>query len=264
MKRSATNYLQIAIATLTISVVAETSLLSGLFNMPSFFYHVMHCLFMGVLIGSQLLLFLNLKKSGGNGKFALWYGIALTFTVIGDFVNGELSSVSLLSDKLTYALFLFGTGYIIYIVILYRYLKGLSSDTTNTLATMNLLQKGIPVLIVNVTAFYFFVHKQLINFPVLHHGAFIFNATIYVALPTLGLLFYLKSNKSTYGLIVYLGSFLIPFSDLVLFGTWFNNGENPISISLNHYSTNWILYFGGQVLLSMLPSFIALDEKNNG
>lgn len=76
-------------------------------------------------------------------------------------------------------------------------------------------------------------------------GSLIFSLTLYVALPALSLAIFVGSGWSTEALVLLIGTGLLPFSDLILFGTWL--GEND-SVSLGNYALKRIFYFGGQSL----------------
>ena len=88
--------------------------------------------------------------------------------------------------------------------------------------------------------------------------------TIYVAMPMFAWWYFYATNWSLHGLIIFIAACLIPYSDLVLFGSWMKDGQNPAFTSIQNYATNWILYYSGQALMSMLPAFIAINESTVG
>jgi hypothetical protein len=256
------NYYKLVTTVLTVSFVIEVVNLSGLLNLNSNTYHALHLVFMGALVVGQLMLYRKLKSMGKNSIYALLVALGLIFTGIGDFVNGELSSVLLVSDKLTIALFLFGTGYILYLCALFIFTNYYFKNNKEEAFAKYRYLIIIPIALANIDAFNKYVDHNLNAFPFLHHGAFIFNATIYVLMPAMGMWCYYISKWSTLGLIVLIGTVLIPFSDLVLFNTWFVNGKNPQSVDVKLYATNWIVYFGGQALFSIFPSFASNNANN--
>jgi hypothetical protein len=82
-------------------------------------------------------------------------------------------------------------------------------------------------------------------------------------MPLFAVWYYYSTNWSIRGLIILIGAILIPYSDLILFSSWLKNGNDPAVPGIQLYAYNWILYFGGQALMSMLPSFIVMDETKN-
>ena len=64
-----------------------------------------------------------------------------------------------------------------------------------------------------------------------------------------------NSRWSVGGLLVLVGAVLIPYSDLVLFRSWLEGGD-PDVVSRQLYASNWILYFGGQCLMSLFPALV--------
>jgi len=87
----------------------------------------------------------------------------------------------------------------------------------------------------------------------------VFNASIYVLMPLLAIRDCQRSDYSSGGLIVVIGSLLIPYSDLILFNSWLKGGD-PAVPTLALYAINWIVYFGGQVLISRFPA-LALEAE---
>jgi len=126
------NYIQIASITLLASVIFEITLLAGLASVSDKLYHYLHIFLMLVLIFSQILLYKSLKKNNLMAKYALWFALGMGLTAIGDYVNGANSCVEPVSDKLTWALLLFGAGYVIYNFILWNYTNNIISKKPTT------------------------------------------------------------------------------------------------------------------------------------
>lgn len=259
---TAKNYIQIASITLLASVMFEITLLVGLAPVPEKMYHSLHITLMLVLIVSQILLYKSLKKNNLTAKYALWLALGMGFTAIGDYVNGANSCVEPVSDKLTWALLLFGAGYVIYNFILWSYTNNIISKKTTAFSQYKYFI-AIPIIVINLVSWFLHVEPNLKNLNLLYYGSFFFNLTIYVAMPLFALWYYYSTHWSIRGLIILMGAILIPYSDLILFNSWLKNGNDPAVPAIQLYAYNWILYFGGQALMSMLPSFIAMDETGN-
>jgi len=253
------NYIQIASITLLASVIFEITLLAGLASVSDKLYHYLHIFLMLVLIFSQILLYKSLKKNNLMAKYALWFALGMGLTAIGDYVNGANSCVEPVSDKLTWALLLFGAGYVIYNFILWNYTNNIISKKPTTFSKYKYFV-AIPIIVINLISWFLHVEPNLKNLNLLYYGSFFFNLTIYVAMPLFAVWYYYSTDWSIRGLIILMGAVLIPYSDLILFGSWLKNGNDPAVPSIQLYAYNWILYFGGQALMSMLPSFIVMDE----
>jgi len=256
------NYIQIASITLLASVMFEITLLVGLAPISEKIYHYLHIFLMLVLIVSQILLYKSLKKNNLTSKYALWFALGMGLTAIGDYVNGANSCVEPVSNKLTWALLLFGAGYVIYNFILWNYTNNIISKKTATFSKYKYFV-AIPIIVINLISWFLHVEPNLKNINLLYYGSFFFNLTIYVAMPLFAFWYYFSTNWSIRGLIILMGAILIPYSDLILFNSWLKNGNDPAVPSIQLYAYNWILYFGGQALMSMLPSFIVMDETKN-
>jgi hypothetical protein len=255
-------YLQIASITLLASVMFEIHLLAGLDSVSDSIYHFLHISFMSVLIVAQVLLYRSFKGNNQSSKYALWFAIGIAFTAIGDFVNGANSPVEPVSSKLTCALFLFGAGYVIYNVVLWKYATAILSKTNSTVSKYKYFL-AVPFIIINLISWLLHVEPNLKNSNLLYYGSFVFNLTIYVAMPLFASWYYYSSRWSMRGLIVLTAAILIPYSDLILFNTWLKNGTDPAVPGFQVYAYNWILYFSVQVLMSMLPSFIIMEEAES-
>jgi hypothetical protein len=116
---------------------------------------------------------------------------------------------------------------------------------------------ALPILVVNVASWFMHVGPNLTDLELLKYGSFIFNATIYVALPLFGLWFFRNSGWSAGGLVVLIGTILIPFSDLILFSSWLGDGNLALP-TFQLYAYNWIVYYGGQVMAANFPA-LAID-----
>jgi len=246
-------HIQFTIIILTLSIALEITFLAGIITVSAALYHCLHMLFMASLIGSQLALFFS-SKGAPQRNTALWFATGTSLTAVGDFINSAISPVQPVSLKLTWALALFGAGYAIYNAVLWQYNNRLLKRSDTPFAKYRYLL-ALPVLAVNVLSWCQHVQGNLQGLGLLRYGSFVFNATIYVLMPTLGLWFFYNRRKSTSGLMVLLGTLLIPYSDLILFGSWLRGG-NPAAPSFQLYAYNWILYYAGQVLISLFPAIV--------
>ncbi len=251
---------QLVILLLTVSITLEVTLLAGLFHLSDFLYHSLHLAFMATLIGSQLALYLKADKRLPGARYALWFAIGAAFTLIGDYVNGAVSSVQPVSLKLTWAMLLFGLGYSLYILALWRYQTG-QPTFARTIGRGGYLL-ALLILAINVISWFHHVEVNLRGHDLLYYGSFVFNATIYVLMPLLAFHFYRHSGYSTGGLFVLMGGLLIPYSDLVLFASWLRGGD-PVVPGFTLYAFNWIAYFGGQVLFSRFPALVLEAEAGS-
>jgi len=240
----------------------EITLLVGVVPASENLYHFLHISLMLILIVSQILLHKSLKKDNLPSKYTLWLALGMGFTAIGDYVNGANSCVEPVSVKLTWALLLFGSGYVIYNFILWKHATAILSKIKTSLLKYKYFV-AIPIIIINLISWLLHVEPNLKNPSLLYYGSFVFNLTIYVAMPLFAAWYYYGTNWSTRGLVIFMGAVLIPYSDLILFNSWLKNGNDPAVPSIQLYAYNWILYFGGQALMSMLPSFIVMDETKN-
>ncbi len=246
-------HIRLAATLLAVSMTLEVTLLAGINSIPDPLYHGLHLLFMAGVIASQLTLYWR-SRGRPQARLALWFGAGMLLTAAGDYINGALSSVQPVSLKLTWALFLFGAGYILYNLALWTHCNGQLRRQQSGFARRRHLV-AIPVLAVNVASWFLHVKANLTGMDTLLYGSFIFNATIYVMMPTLGFWYFLASRQGIGGLVVLIGTILVPYSDLVLFGSWLRGGD-PAVPSFQLYACNWILYFGGQALLSLFPALV--------
>jgi hypothetical protein len=255
----ASHYIKFSIGLLVASVSLEITLLAGLFQFSDALYHGIHLLLMVILIASQLTLFLTANKHLQTRKYALWFAIATTFTAIGDYVNSAVSAVQPVSMKLTWAMLLFGIGYAVYNFVLWQLNQSMLKQQKKT--RFSGLQYAIALLIlaINVVSWFQHVEPNIRGLDVLYYGSFIFNATIYVMMPLFAVWFLHQTKYSMGGLLVLLGAFLIPYSDLILFASWLRG--NPPVPSFQLYAYNWILYFSGQALFTQLPSWAMMAES---
>lgn len=247
-------HFRIAALLLAVSVTVEVTLLAGLFPVNDLLYHSFHLMLMAALIVSQFQVYRRLDAESPARPLALCFAIGALFTAVGDYVNGALSSVQPVSLKLTWAMLLFGVGYALYNLALWRqYRRMARHPATGALRLAGWM--ALPVLAVNVVSWCQHVEPLLRGLDLLYYGSFVFNATIYVLMPTLAFGFFLASRQGTGSLLVLCGAVLIPFSDLILFATWLKG--NPPVPSFQLYALNWIVYFGGQVLISLFPALVA-------
>lgn len=254
-------HIKTSIILLSSSIALEAAFLAKLFSISDLLYHSLHILLMVTLIGSQLSLFLLSKRQNGTHKLALWFAIGTALTAIGDFVNGAVSQVQPVSLKLSWALLFFGSGYALYNYALWKYNSAALNKTPGTFSRLRHFIV-IPFLIINVTSWFLHVEPGLRGMDLLYYGSFVFNATIYVMMPTVAVWYFYNSRQSVGGLLVLMGALLIPYSDLVLFNSWFRGG-NPSAPSFELYAYNWLVYFSGQVLISLFPALVMNTNSNN-
>lgn len=245
---------------LAASVGMEVTLLAGVYAMGDGLYHGLHVALMAALVCAQLALYRRLRADADPAApAALALAIGAASTAVGDYVNGALSGVEPVSMKLTWALFLFGIGYALYTLTLWRH------------AGAALAQRGgllhrwrhailLPILAGNVAAWFAHVQPGATGHDLLATGSFVFNATLYVMLPGFALWYVAATGASLGSIVVAIGAILIPYSDLVLFDSWLRG--NPAVPSRELYAYNWIVYFGGQALFSLLPSLLAASGND--
>lgn len=246
-------------ALLVVAIAIETAVLSGLLNLPPILYHGLHNLELLLLVLSQLYLFVATPQAGHARRYALYFAAGGLFTLIGDFVNGELSGVTPVSLKLGWALLWFGVGYGLYLLAMVGFERQQPRATKPSWPDHPLLA-GPAIMALNASLWWLFVRTNLNGHDLLLKGSFVFNATIYVAMPLLGQRFFRLAGYRTDALLVWLGAMLIPFSDLILFNSWMRGGDPQVP-ALNLYAINWVVYFGGQVLLAGFPR-VAIESAN--
>lgn len=248
------NHMSLAVILLAVSVALEMSWLAGIFVVGDGAYHLFHILLMATLAVSQLAVYFHGRRNGVTHRLALWVAIGTGLTAIGDFVNGAASGVEPVSLKLSWALLWFGTGYALYCWAMWQHNNPLLKAKGGMVADYRYLL-AVPVLAINVVSWFQHVEANVAVSGLLYYGSFLFNATLYVMLPTFAIWFYYNTGRSVGGLLVMIGALLIPYSDLVLFGSWLRGGD-PAVPGFQLYAYNWILYFGGQVLFSLFPALV--------
>lgn len=253
-------FFKTAACLVAVSITTEATLLAGVFELGTTPYHLFHLLLMVVLVGSQAAVWLRARKLGAVAGLALLFAIGAFSTGIGDFVNGAASGIEPVSLKLTWALLLFGIGYTLYSVALWKHNDPILKQSSSRFASARYLI-AVPILAFNVYSWFDHVHSAVDGHELLMYGSFIFNATIYVALPLFALWFFYNSGWSLGGLVVLIGAILIPYSDLILFESWLKDGD-PAVPSFALYAINWIVYFSGQVLIACFPA-LAIESQQS-
>lgn len=235
-----------------VSLALESAMLSGLLALPVPVYHLLHLLLMLGLLAITTALWRHRRRAGGpDAQVGMLFAAGLTFTVVGDYVNSALSDVNPVTLKLTWALLFFGLGYACYIAGLW---KGLGLVGPGSSRLWPLI--GV-ILAVNVTGWLTSVASRVSGNAALSYGSFAFNATLYVILPWLAIRYLVARRFAIDAVVVTIGAVLLPFSDLVLFNTWLAPpGDAPIT--LTQYSSNWIVYFGGQCLMNVFTASVAM------
>ncbi len=253
-------HIKISASILLISICIEATLLSELRAASDLLYTLIHLALVITLTSSQLLLYFSLQD-GIAKKMALLFSLGTAITTVGDYINSSISSITPISNKLCFALFLFGAGYTLYNIALWKSTSSLIKNNINFNKMKWLFL--IPILAINLFSWFMDVEKNVTASNLLHYGSFVFNATIYVAMPLFALWYFASNNWSLKGLLVFFGALMIPYSDLVLFNSWLHGGVDSDKTTLVFYVSNWIIYFTGQVLISLLPSFVVLEENYN-
>lgn len=249
----------VAIVLASASIAFEAAALSGLVDVGTDAYHSIHVALMAALVISQFALFLHGRGRRPEARLALFFAVGAAFTMVGDFFNGAVSGVEPVSHKLTWALLWFGTGYVLYVAALWMHNEPILRQSESAFAKYR-YAFVLPVLAVNVAGWLMHVGPNVEDFELLRYGSFVFNATIYVALPVLGLWFFRNTGWSAGGLVVLIGAIFIPYSDLVLFSSWLGDGD-PAVPSFRLYAYNWIVYFTGQVMVAVFPA-LAMSQAH--
>ncbi|MGL4305774.1 MAG: hypothetical protein ACRCSF_06430 [Mycobacteriaceae bacterium] len=238
-----------------VSFLAETVIASDVV------YYLCHLGFMAALTVILLLFCLKYIRSDRPvGLAAVLVTCGLFITAVGDYVNSDVSAVESVEAKLSFALFLFGAGYISYciaLIILSNRVARERSDISHWFRYRYFLL--IPSLAITSVSWYQHVMENVEGNSLLYYGSIIFNSTIYTLMPVLGFLFFYLARWNLGGLLVFIGSVFIPFSDLILFATWLDGGDEPVS--LYFYSINFIVYFSGQACLVLFPAVFSLKES---
>ncbi|MBI2733813.1 MAG: hypothetical protein HYX44_11085 [Aquabacterium sp.] len=252
-------HIKLVTGVLASSVAIEVNLLAGLERLPDAAYHGLHIALMAAVVLSQFMLYVSSKGRSPYAGYAGWMALGMASTAVGDYVNGAMSGVEPVSLKLTWALLLFGVGYVIYVVMLWRHDREMAAAGQGA---RGLWRYGLalPVLVGNLLAWIQHVQPGVQAHTLLCYGSFVFNLTIYVAMPVLAMRYFINSQWHVGGLVVLIGGVLIPYSDLILFGSWLRSGVDPAVPSFQLYAYNWIVYFGGQALMAMFPALVMQSE----
>ena len=251
---TAETFLKYLAVLLAGSLAAESAVLSGMLPLPVAAYHGLHLALMAALLTITLSLYRSRRREGADDKaVVLLFAAGLAFTLVGDYVNSQLSDVNPVTLKLTWALLFFGLGYSCYIVGLW---KG-----SALLPARPRLLIAIPVIAaINVIGWFTSVASRVAGDPALTYGSFAFNATLYVLLPWLAIRHLVARRFSLDAVVVLIGAVLLPYSDLVLFTTWLAQPPGaPISTTL--YASNWIVYFSGQCLINVFTASAVLASR---
>lgn len=248
-------HIKLVAGLLAASIAIEVNLLAGIEHVGDAAYHGLHIAFMAAVVLSQFALYLSSRGASPHAGYAGWMALGMASTAVGDYVNGAMSGVEPVSLKLTWAMLLFGVGYVIYVLMLWRHDREAAAAGQGA---RGLWRYGLalPLLAGNLLAWLQHVQPGVQAHPLLCYGSFAFNLTIYVAMPVLAMRYFINSLWSVGGLVVLIGGILIPYSDLILFGSWLRGGLDPAVPSFQLYAYNWIVYFGGQALMAMFPALV--------
>lgn len=240
---------------LAASVAIEVNLLAGIERLGDGPYHALHLAFMAAVVASLGLLGWSNRGTSRHASTALWMALGMAFTAVGDHVNGAMSGIEPVSLKLTWALFLFGVGYTLYVAMLWRHDREMAAAGRGAIGWWR-HALAVPVAALNLVLWIQHVEPGVRAHPLLCHGSLVFNMTLYVAMPVLAMRYFINSQWSIGGLVVLIGGMWIPYSDLILFGSWLGPGVDPAVPSFQLYAYNWIVYFGGQALMAMFPALL--------
>ena len=251
------SHIKRVIALLAASMAIEVNLLAGIGNLPDAAYHGLHVALMAALVASQFALYLSARPTSRHAAYAFWFALGMAATTIGDYVNGAMSGVEPASLKLSWALLLFGAGYSVYVWVMWRHDRELMSTRGAGQGwTRYGFALAVPIAAFNLLAWIKHVEPGVAAHALLYYGSFVFNLTIYVAMPLLALRYARHCAWQAGGLIVLVGALLLPYSDLILFGSWLRGGADPAVPSFELYAYNWIVYFSGQALMSLFPALV--------
>ncbi|MDY6822348.1 MAG: glycoside hydrolase family 3 N-terminal domain-containing protein [Thermodesulfobacteriota bacterium] len=67
-------------------------------------------------------------------------------------------------------------------------------------------------------------------------------------------------DEAISGWIILIAGVFLPYSDLILFDSWLPG--NPDHPDRELYAYNWMIYFNGQCLMSLLPAFLRFADGN--
>ena len=246
---------------LAASVAAEVNLLAGLERLGEGAYHALHLGLMVAVVASLWWLSWSNRSTSRHATTSGWMALGMAFTALGDHVNGPVSGVEPVSLKLTWALLLFGVGYTMYVAMLWRHDRIIAAQRRNGSGWWR-YGLAIPVAVLNLLLWLEHVEPGVRAHPLLNHGSLVFNLTLYVAMPVLAMRYFINSRWSIGGLVVLIGGVWIPYSDLILFGSWLLEGVDPAVPVFQLYAYNWVVYFGGQVLMAMFPALLMMEEAD--
>lgn len=246
---------------LAASVALEVNLLAGIEHLGDGLYHGLHVALMLAVVASQWALWWSNRGSSRHASVAGWMGLGMAFTAVGDYVNGAMSGVEPVSIKLTWALLLFGVGYVIYVCMLWRHDRAMAQAGQGAAGWWR-YALAVPVAALNLFLWVQHVEPGVRAHPLLCNGSLVFNMTLYVAMPVLAMRYFANSQWSIGGLVVLIGGMWIPYSDLILFGSWMGPGVDPAVPSFQLYAYNWIVYFGGQALMALFPALLMQAEAD--
>lgn len=256
-------HIKLVAGLLAASIAMEVNLLAGIEHVSDAVYHGLHVALMAAVVLSQLALYLSNKGTSPHAGYALWMALGMASTAVGDYVNGAMSGVEPVSLKLTWAMLLFGVGYVIYVLMLWRHDREMAAAGQGASGPWR-YALIVPVAALNLIAWLQHVEPGVQAHPLLCNGSLAFNLTIYVAMPVLAMRYFINSQWHVGGLMVLVGGILIPYSDLILFGSWLRSGVDPAVPSFQLYAYNWIVYFGGQALMALFPALVMQSEARAG
>lgn len=246
-------------ALLAASITLEIAVLGGVLTLGTVAYNLQHMGLLIAVIVAQGSLYRHARRQGDPlASTAGWFVLGSLLTLVGDIINGSLTSIGPVSLKLSWALLWFGLGYGAYVLAMGQALSRRLAAEKPAWAPWRFLPV-IVILAVNVLSWLGHVHPRVESHALLTYGSFVFNATLYVLMPLFALWYLLLERFSAHGLVVMVGAIWVPYSDLILFATWLRDGD-PAVATIPLFAINWIVYFGGQCLLGMFPAFVMSKE----
>lgn len=230
---------------MVFSVMLEISLLAEMFTLSEKLYSFIHYI--------ELLLLLILLTAFGilnKSKTAFLFAIGMLFTFAGDVINSSISGISPISLKLKFAIVLFSIGYSFYCYALW---KVTSIKINNTFIGKYKYWLLLPIQAISLANWSKFVYPNVQHDYFLLYGTIVVTFFIYALLPLFAIWFLFIINLNPKGFIILIGAILIPYSDALLFYTWL---QEDLYVPLaDDYKLNFILYYTGQSLISLLPAF---------
>lgn len=235
---------------IALVLLFEISVLSDMIPLTHQVYSSIHMLFVAFLLFTVVKFYVNHKTH--ESKYVV---MGMFFTAIGDFVNCTISPIPSIFDKLSIALFLFGTGYSLYNFAMLPFVNTIISKSKFNSYKYILL---IPMLLFAGINFVKYVYPHVSEYKLLLYGTTFFTFVIYGFMLLFAFWYLLCSHYNLQSIIIFIAVIFISYSDAVIFNSWLNEDKLP---TISQYALNFILYFSGQALFALFPSFTLHSEK---